>query len=120
MSSRIDVSVEHKRAAPEPKGKRHPNTCPVCASHYRDDERLRERQRQRRRLPHRLAAVAPRGRDADEAGTELAPAAVALVLVAERDGGERAAVGAACAEDAHESAFSYTSKRRITRMPTRS
>jgi acetyl-CoA carboxylase carboxyl transferase subunit beta len=36
MSSRIDVSVEHKGApAPPPK---HPNTCPSCASHYRDDE----------------------------------------------------------------------------------
>jgi len=38
MSSRIDVSIEHK-GAPEPQqGKRHPNTCPKCESHYRDDE----------------------------------------------------------------------------------
>jgi acetyl-CoA carboxylase carboxyl transferase subunit beta len=37
MSSRIDVSIEH-RNAPEPPGKRHPNTCPQCDSHYRDDE----------------------------------------------------------------------------------
>jgi acetyl-CoA carboxylase carboxyl transferase subunit beta len=37
MSSRIDVSIEH-RNAPEPSGKQHPNTCPQCASHYRDDE----------------------------------------------------------------------------------
>jgi acetyl-CoA carboxylase carboxyl transferase subunit beta len=37
MSSRIDVSVEHKNA-PAPQEKRHPNTCPSCASHYRDDE----------------------------------------------------------------------------------
>src|SRR3954451_12614045 len=37
MSSRIDVSVEHKNAPP-PQEKRHPNTCPACASHYRDDE----------------------------------------------------------------------------------
>jgi acetyl-CoA carboxylase carboxyl transferase subunit beta len=36
MSSRIDVSVEHKNA-PQPPPK-HPNTCPKCASHYRDDE----------------------------------------------------------------------------------
>lgn len=36
MSSRIDVSVEHK-GAPQPPPK-HPNTCPSCASHYRDDE----------------------------------------------------------------------------------
>jgi acetyl-CoA carboxylase carboxyl transferase beta subunit len=36
-SSRIDVSIEH-RGAPEPSGKKHPNTCPQCDSHYRDDE----------------------------------------------------------------------------------
>jgi acetyl-CoA carboxylase carboxyl transferase subunit beta len=35
--SRIDVSIEHKNA-PEPDPKRHPNTCPSCHSHYRDDE----------------------------------------------------------------------------------
>jgi acetyl-CoA carboxylase carboxyl transferase subunit beta len=38
MSSRIDVSVEHKNAPPPTAEKRHPNTCPGCASHYRDDE----------------------------------------------------------------------------------
>ncbi|MBA3331724.1 MAG: acetyl-CoA carboxylase carboxyl transferase subunit beta [Actinobacteria bacterium] len=38
MSSRIDVSVEHKHLPGPPQGKRHPNTCPACASHYRDDE----------------------------------------------------------------------------------
>ena len=37
MSFRIDVSIEH-RNAPEPPGKKHPNTCPQCQSHYRDDE----------------------------------------------------------------------------------
>src|SRR5947199_7097484 len=37
MSSRIDVSIEH-RNVPEPPGKKHPNTCPECQSHYRDDE----------------------------------------------------------------------------------
>jgi acetyl-CoA carboxylase carboxyl transferase beta subunit len=36
-SPRIDVSIEH-RDAPEPPGRRHPNTCPRCDSHYRDDE----------------------------------------------------------------------------------
>src|SRR5256884_5418257 len=36
-SSGIDVSIEH-RDAPEPQGKKHPNTCPQCDSHYRDDE----------------------------------------------------------------------------------
>ena len=39
MVERIDVSIEH-RHAPEPTrdGKPHPNTCPSCGSHYRDDE----------------------------------------------------------------------------------
>jgi acetyl-CoA carboxylase carboxyl transferase subunit beta len=36
-SPRIDVSIEH-RDAPEPRDKQHPNTCPRCESHYRDDE----------------------------------------------------------------------------------
>jgi acetyl-CoA carboxylase carboxyl transferase subunit beta len=36
-SSRIDVSIEH-RGAPQPSGDKHPNTCPRCDSHYRDDE----------------------------------------------------------------------------------
>ena len=36
----IDVSIEHKRAEPAKSGseKEHPNTCPTCGSHYRDDE----------------------------------------------------------------------------------
>jgi acetyl-CoA carboxylase carboxyl transferase subunit beta len=39
MTSRIDVSIENRGpAAPEGEGKRHPNTCPRCSSHYRDDE----------------------------------------------------------------------------------
>jgi acetyl-CoA carboxylase carboxyl transferase beta subunit len=38
MAARIDVSIEHRHAPPEPEGKRHPNTCPECGSHYRDDE----------------------------------------------------------------------------------
>jgi acetyl-CoA carboxylase carboxyl transferase beta subunit len=37
VSSRIDVSIEH-RNVPEDSGKKHPNTCPKCGSHYRDDE----------------------------------------------------------------------------------
>src|SRR5438046_8638573 len=36
-SSRIDVSIEH-RGAPQPSGDKHPNTCPGCDSHYREDE----------------------------------------------------------------------------------
>ena len=35
--ARIDVQVEH-RDAPPPADKNHPNTCPRCGSHYRDDE----------------------------------------------------------------------------------
>jgi acetyl-CoA carboxylase carboxyl transferase beta subunit len=34
---RIDVQVEH-RHAPPPAEQKHPNTCPKCGSHYRDDE----------------------------------------------------------------------------------
>ncbi|MGL6280269.1 MAG: acetyl-CoA carboxylase, carboxyltransferase subunit beta [Gaiella sp.] len=36
---RIDVSIEHKRAEPEAKQERpHPNSCPGCGSHYREEE----------------------------------------------------------------------------------
>jgi acetyl-CoA carboxylase carboxyl transferase subunit beta len=35
---RIDVSIEHKHAPPPAPDKPHPNTCPRCDSHYRDDE----------------------------------------------------------------------------------
>jgi acetyl-CoA carboxylase carboxyl transferase subunit beta len=36
---RIDVSIEHKNLPDESKNdKQHPNTCPSCGSHYRDDE----------------------------------------------------------------------------------
>ena len=43
MANRIDISVEQGgsgAAVPgdRPTGKRHPNTCPSCESHYRDDE----------------------------------------------------------------------------------
>src|SRR5919108_4223893 len=37
MASRIDVSIEHRGPEPE-RTERHPNTCPRCHSHYRDDE----------------------------------------------------------------------------------
>ncbi len=36
-ADRIDVQVEH-RHAPPPADKKHPNPCPKCGSHYRDDE----------------------------------------------------------------------------------
>ncbi len=35
--TRFDVQVEHKHAPP-PETAKHPNTCPTCGSHYRDDE----------------------------------------------------------------------------------
>jgi acetyl-CoA carboxylase carboxyl transferase beta subunit len=35
---RIDVSIEHKRAQPDEPERKHPNTCPGCGSHYRDEE----------------------------------------------------------------------------------
>jgi acetyl-CoA carboxylase carboxyl transferase subunit beta len=37
VNSRIDVHIEHKNA-PELADRSHPNTCPGCGSHYRDDE----------------------------------------------------------------------------------
>ena len=37
-TDRIDVSIEHKRAEPAGNEGSHPNTCPECGSHYRDDE----------------------------------------------------------------------------------
>ena len=38
MSSRIDVSIEDRRSPPDNGAAGHPNTCPKCGSHYRDDE----------------------------------------------------------------------------------
>jgi acetyl-CoA carboxylase carboxyl transferase beta subunit len=39
VASRIDVSIEDRRERDEDEpGRRHPNTCPRCGSHYRDDE----------------------------------------------------------------------------------
>jgi acetyl-CoA carboxylase carboxyl transferase beta subunit len=42
VAERIDVSIEH-RNLPEPSQneKPHPNTCPKCDSHYREDELVR-------------------------------------------------------------------------------
>ena len=37
-SDRIDVSIEHKRTDPAQRDGAHPNTCPTCGSHYRDEE----------------------------------------------------------------------------------
>ena len=38
---RVDVEIEQKRPDAAPEGKTHPNTCPRCNSHYRDDELAR-------------------------------------------------------------------------------
>ncbi len=38
MASRIDVSIEHRGPPDSTAEKKHPNTCPRCGSHYRDDE----------------------------------------------------------------------------------
>jgi acetyl-CoA carboxylase carboxyl transferase subunit beta len=39
MPERIDVSIEHKHVPVEDGGgRKDPNTCPKCQSHYRDDE----------------------------------------------------------------------------------
>ena len=38
MADRIDVSIEHRHAPPENGARPHPNTCPQCGSHYREDE----------------------------------------------------------------------------------
>ena len=39
MAEQIDVSIEQREApAPKKNGAKHPNTCPKCDSHYRDDE----------------------------------------------------------------------------------
>jgi acetyl-CoA carboxylase carboxyl transferase subunit beta len=35
---RVDVEIEQKRPEEAPKERAHPNTCPGCGSHYRDDE----------------------------------------------------------------------------------
>jgi acetyl-CoA carboxylase carboxyl transferase subunit beta len=37
MASRIDVSIEH-RGRPSDDAAKHPNTCPRCHSHYRNEE----------------------------------------------------------------------------------
>ena len=52
-------------------------------------------------LRHRLAALAPGARHANESGGELAAARVALVLGAHRDGSERPAVRALRAQARH-------------------
>jgi acetyl-CoA carboxylase carboxyl transferase beta subunit len=39
VAEQINVSIEHRHPEPERDGqKKHPNTCPTCGSHYRDDE----------------------------------------------------------------------------------
>jgi acetyl-CoA carboxylase carboxyl transferase beta subunit len=75
MADRIDVSIEHKHPPPSSDGAgRHPNTCPSCGSHYRDDE-LDEHLRVCPhcghhfpvRAPARIAQVADEGSFVEEA-----------------------------------------------------
>jgi len=55
----IDVSIEHKRADPaQGGGGEHPNTCPTCGSHYRDEE-LAEHLRVCRHCGHHFRVRAP-------------------------------------------------------------
>jgi acetyl-CoA carboxylase carboxyl transferase subunit beta len=37
-TDKVDVSVESKRDTPPAPDSSHPNTCPTCGSHYRDEE----------------------------------------------------------------------------------
>jgi acetyl-CoA carboxylase carboxyl transferase beta subunit len=74
MAERIDVSIEHKHA-PEPAPRQHPNTCPGCGSHYRDEE-LRDNLRVCSHCGHhfpvrareRIAQLADEGSFVEEAG----------------------------------------------------
>jgi acetyl-CoA carboxylase carboxyl transferase subunit beta len=49
--SRVDVSIEDKSRPLRDEGGKHPNTCPSCGSHYRDEE-LREALRVCRQCGH--------------------------------------------------------------------
>jgi acetyl-CoA carboxylase carboxyl transferase subunit beta len=74
MTSRIDVSIEHKHPPDPAEARRHPNTCPSCHSHYRDDE-LDEHlwvcphcgHHFPMRAPARIAALADEGSFVEEA-----------------------------------------------------
>ena len=65
-----------------------------------DDSDLRIRERDASASGHSLAPGAPRGRDTHQPGRERAPAAMALVAVADRDRGERSAARTAGAKRA--------------------
>src|SRR3954447_12632825 len=84
-----------------------------------DDGCLRPREIHERGLLHLDPAVSPRSRDAHQAGVELPPAAVALVVAAERDRGVGAARRAARTKRAHRRR-SQVSERVAARIPTRS
>jgi acetyl-CoA carboxylase carboxyl transferase beta subunit len=76
VAERIDVSIEHRNLpAPSSDEKPHPNTCPNCGSHYRDDE-LAENLRVCPQCNHhfpvrareRIAQLADEGTFEEEAG----------------------------------------------------
>ena len=81
-----------------------------------DHRRLRIGQAEERRLGHGFTPFTPGAWDPDEAGRELAPARVALVLGADRDRGQRAAVGTAGAQATHaDSARTRRSRNTVSR-----
>jgi acetyl-CoA carboxylase carboxyl transferase beta subunit len=70
---RIDVSIEHKKAEPDGKPGSHPNTCPGCGSHYREEELERHLRVCQQcghhfpvRAPARIAQLADEGSFAEE------------------------------------------------------
>ena len=81
-----------------------------------DHRRLRIGQAEERRLGHGFTPFTPGAWDPDEAGSELAPARVALVLGADRDRRQRAAVGTAGAQATHaDSARTGRSRNTVSR-----
>ena len=95
---RAAAAAEHERALWERRGELRRL---LLERLLEDRARLGIRDAERGALGHLLAALPPRPRDADEPGLELPSAGVALVAGPDRDRGERAAVGAACAKRAH-------------------
>ena len=85
-----------------------------------DDGDLRIRKRDARSFGHGLAPESPCRRHAHEPRRERAPAAVALVPVADGHCRERSAVRAARAHGAHAVAFSRMSNRCVARIPASS
>ena len=82
----------------------------LAEARFRDHGGLRVRERQVRGLLHRFAAFPPGSGDANEAGAELPPAGMALVVRPEGDRGVRLAVGTFGAEGAHTATGTSSSR----------